>query len=109
MKTKKVKALQNMTMFIETEKENIHLQPMNGRMLVNTVERCSLFVPNKPRGPRSVEIMRTNHARMVRRPNGKYSISIQFSPEEFHISEQLMLEIGTLVNNPLLNLKNRVA
>ena len=109
MKTKKVKALQNMTLFVETPQDNINLKPMSGRILVNTIERCSLFVQNKPRGPRSVEIMRTNHARMVRRPNGKYSISIQFSPEEFHISEQLMLEIGTLVNNPLLNLINRVA
>ena len=109
MKTKKVKALQNMTMFIETEKENIHLQPMNGRMLVNTVERCSLFVPNKPRGPRSTEVMRTPHSRMVRRPNGKYTLTFRFTSEEFCIAEQLLLEMRSIATNPLLNLNRRAA
>ena len=109
MKTKKVKALQNMTMFIETEKENIHLQPMNGRMLVNTVERCSLFVPNKPRGPRSTEIMRTPHGRMVRRPDGNYTLTFRFSPNEFCITEQLLLEMQSIATNPLLNLNKHAA
>ena len=109
MKTKKVKALQNVTSFIETDKEDIHLKPMSGKILVNVVERCQLFVENKPRGPRSVEIMRTPHSRMVRRPNGKYTLTFRFTAEEFCIAEQLLLEMRTIVTNPLLNLKHRAA
>ena len=109
MKTKKVKALQNITLFVQTDQEDINLKLMSGKMLVNTKERCSLFVPNKPRGPQSAEVMRTQHTRTVRRISGEYSISMHFSADEYCIDSQLVEELESIFKNPLLNLKKRAA
>lgn len=50
------------------------------------------LVENKPRGPKSKEVGRTIHSRMVRRIDGNYTLTLRFSADERQIREQLLAE-----------------
>ena len=88
---------------------NVNQELLRGKMMIDLNGNNLLFVQNKPRGPRSAEVMRTPHSRMVRRPNGQYTLTFRFTAEEFCIAEQLLLEMRTIVTNPLLKLKHHAA
>lgn len=88
---------------------NVHQQLLRGKMMIDIIENNLLFVQNNPRGPRSAEVMRTPHSRMVRRPDGQYTLTFRFSANEFCIAEQLLLEMQSIATNPLLNLNRRAA
>lgn len=56
------------------------------------------FVENTPRGARSKEVMRTPHARMVRRPDGLYTVTFScLEAGEANLREQMLAEVRKLV------------
>lgn len=72
---------------------------LRGRALLSPEKGEMAFVENEPRGPRSREIMRTNHARTVRRPDGRYTISFaMLDGDEKNLREQLLAEIRKIVS-----------
>ena len=76
--------------------EEPHMKILNGRALLNSVESRLMFVHNPPRGPRSKEVGRTKHARIVRRPDGLYTVTIRFDAREKLILSALLSEVRRL-------------
>lgn len=73
------------------------LQTLRGRVMLNSAERSLLFVQNKPQPPRSTEIYRTRHARLVRTHRGTYTLTFRFAPEEQEISNMLVREMAEVI------------
>lgn len=84
--------LTNMTVGMESQEER-NLQVLHGKALLNEAENRLVFVQNTPRGPRSRELMRTAHSRLVRRPDGDYTLTFRFSPMEHNLQTTLVSEM----------------
>lgn len=85
----------NVDMYTQSELEGYKL--LRGRCLLNQKKGELSFVQNEPRGPRSVEIGRTLHSRMVRRPDGEYTITFRTAATERHLKEQMISEVRDVV------------
>lgn len=80
-----------------TQEEKIEKRLLSGRALLNCEKGEFIFAQNAPRGPRSTEIGRTPHARFIRRPDGKYTITFSsMDAEERNLREQLLAEVRTI-------------
>lgn len=84
--------LTNMTVGMESQEER-NLQVLHGKAMLNEAENRLVFVQNTPRGPRSRELMRTTHSRLVRRPDGDYTLTFRFSPLEQNLRTTLVSEM----------------
>lgn len=56
------------------------------------------LVENKPRGPQSKEVARLIHSRMVRRVDGKYTLTMRFDADEKLLREKLLAECRNMAN-----------
>lgn len=108
MSTYNIHILNNMTVNLQSQ-ENYDQKVLNGKLFVNTQKGQASFTQNRPRGPRSVEVMRTPHARLVRRPDGNYTLTFRFSKEEYGVGPQMLEELQKVVDFLSLNLPNRRA
>ena len=86
--------------------EEIENRILRGRALLNPVESEFTFVENLPRGPRSVEVRRTGHARVVRRPDGLYTLTFRFDINEKYIRPALVAELNEIVKSAQEDFKN---
>ena len=100
--------LTEMTVTIKSH-HSINKQPMHGKIVVEAEDKNVKFVENAPRGPQSVEVMRTVHSRTVRRPDGQYGISFHFFGDEPGIGRQLVKELKAVIETLSINTKNNVA
>ena len=100
--------LTEMTVTLKSQ-EDYNLQVLRGKVVVNEEDHSLMFEQNAPRGPRSTEVMRTPHSRLVRRPDGRFTLSFRFSKEELEIGPQLLREMKAVVETLALNLKKRAA
>jgi hypothetical protein len=82
------KRLNNMSVVINAH-ENCNMKATGGRILLNEKEKQLLFMQNKPRGPRSKELMRTFHSKVSLLPCGDYKITLRFSMDEQNIGDKL--------------------
>ena len=93
----------NMTVGMQSQ-EDRDLQVLHGRAILNEDDRTFLFLQNTPRGPRSTEVMRTRHGRLVRTPQGTFTLTFRFSPDEADLQPTLVGEmIDVCVGNNLTN------
>lgn len=74
--------------------EEVENRILRGRALLNPVESEFTFVENLPRGPRSQEVCRTGHSRIVRRPDGLYTLTFRFDITEKYIRPALVAELN---------------
>lgn len=88
--------LEGYEMKLYKREESIDRKVVGGKLLQWAASKEVTFVQNGPRGPRSVEIGRTAHARMVRLLNGRYSARFVFAAGEREIGYQLIAEIREL-------------
>ena len=88
----KYRRIPNITVGMQSQ-EDSNLQVLHGKVLLNEVENSLLFMQNSPRGPRSSEVMRTAHSRLVQRPDGNYLKTI------------LLNEMAKITDNELINRK----
>ena len=100
--------LTEMTVLLESQ-QNYNLTVMHGKVLVNEEESYLSFEQNKPRGPRSAEVMRTKHARLVKRPDGAFTLTFRFTREEYGVGQQMIDELRKVVDFLSLNLTNTFA
>lgn len=77
--------------------QNNNFVVLRGRTILNEYERRLTFVQNPPRGPRSVEVARTAHSRLIRRCNGMYTLTFRFDSGEKYISSALQAEVRAAV------------
>lgn len=70
-----------------------NLRTMRGKMLLNAEESELVFQENTPRGARSVEVGRTMHSRIVRRPDGLYTLTFRFDAGMRYAAATLVSEL----------------
>ena len=101
--------LTDMTVNLQSQ-ENYDQKVLNGKLFVNKQKHQIAFNQNRPRGPRSIEVMRTMHSRLVRRPDGDYTLTFHFSSEEYAVGPQMLEELQKVVDFLSLNpFKNQAA
>ena len=108
MNTYNIHILNNMMVNLQSQ-EHYDQKVLNGKLFVNTQKRQASFTQNRPRGPRSTEVMRTPHARLVRRPDGDFTLTFHFSKEEYAVGPQLLEELQKVVDFLSLNPANHRA
>lgn len=94
--------LTGITVGMQTQEER-NLQMLRGKMLLNEEENRLLFVQNRPRGPRSKEILRTAHSRLVRRNDGDYTLTFRFAADECDVMQALVEEMMDIADNKMFN------
>ena len=87
--------LTNMTVGMQSQQDS-NLQVLHGKVLLNEEENRLLFMQNTPRGPRSQEVMRTAHSRLVQTPQGRYTLTFRFSPNETDLRKMLLEEMAKI-------------
>ena len=85
-----------MTVCTQTQEEP-DLKVLHGRVVIDESDWKMLFVQNKPRGARSVEVGRTAHSRYVRRPDGRYTVTFRFNAREALLQQTLLREMRVLL------------
>lgn len=68
-----------------------------GRALVDCEKKSFFFVENSPRPPRSVEVSREGHCRLVRRHDALYTLTFRFDGSEKYLLSTLQAEIRNIV------------
>ena len=86
------KRIPNMTVGMQSQ-EDRNLQVLPGKVILNEEDKSLLFIQNKKRGPRSTELMRTRHSRLVRTPKGTFTLTFRFSPDEENLRDKLAKEM----------------
>ena len=96
----------DMTVGMQSQ-EDRNLQVLRGKVILNEDDKSLLFLQNTPRGPRSAEVMRTRHSRLVRTPQGTFTLTFRFSPDEPDLQTTLVGEMIDVCveNNLTMNLK----
>lgn len=91
------KRVKDICVDLYTQDSEIEKRLLSGRALLNCEKGEFVFAQNAPRGPRSTEIGRTPHARFIRRPDGRYTITFScMDAEERNLREQLLAEVRTI-------------
>ena len=91
------KRVKDICVDLYTQEEEVEKRLLSGRALLNCEKGEFIFAQNAPRGPRSTEIGRTPHARFIRRPDGRYTITFSsMDAEEKNLREQLLAEVRTI-------------
>lgn len=96
--------LTDMSVEMQSQQEK-NMCVLRGRVLLNEIESRLLFIQNSPRGKRSVEVDRGDHCRMVRRPDGCYTLTLRFNAEEKYVRETLIAEVRNMVTAAQKNLQ----
>lgn len=79
--------------------------PMSGKVRVDVADKELLFIENPPRGERSHEVARGIYSRMVRRPDGYFTITFRrLDLSEKFLRERLVGELTYLFDE----VKNRM-
>ena len=108
MKNFRCHKLTDMTVVLDSQ-EDYNLTVLRGKVIVNEGDRLMAFEQNQPRGPRSAEVMRTPHSRLVRRPNGSLSLRFHFAEGEPGIDRQLLRELKAVIEALGINAGKRAA
>lgn len=98
MEEKKVKPFhtecQSAQVDIYSIDEQVANRLLRGRALLDVESRKFVFAQNEPRGPRSMEVGRTMHSRLVRRPDSRYTLTFScMDGGEKQLREQLIAEV----------------
>lgn len=78
-----------------------NLRTMRGKALLNTHEHEIIFQENTPRGKRSTEVSRTQHSRLVRRPDGDYTLTFRFGSSLKYPMATLVSEMRNAVESAI--------
>lgn len=90
----KYKRMTDFCIDLYTQSDAIMNRVLSGKALVNPEKGEMMFAQNAPRGKRSIEISRTEHGRLVRRPDGRYTLTFgSMLASEKQLREQLLAEV----------------
>lgn len=82
-----------------THDEVVENRLLRGRALLDVDNKKFFFAQNEPRAARSVEIGRTMHSRLVRRPDSRYTLSFSaMDAGEKNLREALLSEVRTVMD-----------
>lgn len=103
------KRIPDMTVGMQSQ-EDCNLQVLHGKVILNEDDKSLLFIQHKERGPRSIELFRTRHSRLVRTPQGNFTLTFRFSPDEDAIQAKLigeMVDVCKTTENEFTNNNTR--
>ena len=86
------KSIPNVTVGMQSQQDR-NLQVLHGKVLLNEAESRLLLMQHSPRGPRSQEVMRTAHSRLVLTPQGNYTLTFRISRLEAILASRLIDEM----------------
>lgn len=93
----KYKRMTDFCIDLYTQSDAITNRVLSGKALVNPEKGEMMFAQNAPRGKRSIEISRTAHGRLVRRPDGRYTLTFgSMLATERQLREQLLAEVRSI-------------
>lgn len=93
----KYKRMKDFCIDLYTQSDAIMNRVLSGKALVNPEKGEMMFAQNPPRGKRSIEIFRTSHGRLVRRPDGRYTLTFgSMLASEKQLREQLLAEVRSI-------------
>lgn len=84
-----------MTVGMRSQEER-NLQVLRGQVLLNEAESRLTFIQNRPRGPRSLELLRTQHSRLVRRHDGGYTLTFRFLSTDHEVLQRMVEEMSEI-------------
>ena len=77
-----------------THDERFEKMLLRGKVLLDSEDSSLLFSQNPPRGPQSKEVTRGDHSRLVRRPDGNYTLSFSgVDIRETNLKEAMLAEV----------------
>ncbi len=85
----------DMTVGMRSQEER-NLRVLRGQVLLNEAENRLTFIQNKPRGPKSLEVMRTSHSRLVRRHDGAYTLTFRFLSTDQQLLQRMVEEMSEI-------------
>lgn len=102
MEEKKVKPFhiecQSAQVDVYSVDEEVANRLLRGRALLDVDSKKFMFAQNEPRGPRSMEVGRTMHSRLVRRPDSRYTLTFScMDGGEKQLKEQLIAEVRDIM------------
>lgn len=76
---------------------NPNMRVMRGKALLDQSGQDFKFVENPPRGPRSVEVGRSMHGRVVRRPDKLYTLTLRLDAGSKYLMETTIAEVREVI------------
>ena len=76
---------------------NPNMRVMRGKALLDQSGQDFKFVENPPRGPRSVEVGRSMHGRVVRRPDKLYTLTLRLDAGSKYLMEATIAEVREVI------------
>lgn len=86
------------TVKVTTLRGDVKNRVINGKVLFLAEETEVVITENPPRPQRSVEVGRSEKCRMVRRPDGDYTLTIHFNANEKLLKERLISQVRNMYN-----------
>lgn len=78
---------------VVSSRESVVRRKFGAKAVILPEDGEVVLVENEPRRHKSREVGRSIHSRMVRRPDGRYTLTFRFSSEESRLREQLVAEV----------------
>ena len=97
-KERHTERLSDMSVVMQTIEEKPELSFVRGKACLDKADKRMTFVENAPRGARSVEVARQPHSRVVRRPDGLYTLTLRFGAGERYLKSVLQSEVRNIVD-----------
>lgn len=94
--------LSDMSVTLKTQPQK-NMTLLRGKAVINEEDKNMMFLQNEPRGPRSKEVWRTEHSRVVVRPDGDYTLTFRFSKGMPYLKSVLIAELRDAIDGVLNN------
>lgn len=90
----KLHKVQGIDVKMYTRDAEVEKRLLNGKVLLDSEDSSLLFSQNPRRGPQSKEVTRGDHSRLVRRPDGNYTLSFAgVDIRETNLKEAMLAEV----------------
>lgn len=90
--------LEEMTVSMQSQPEK-NLRLLRGKAFLDENSKSFTFVQYEQRNKRSVEVCRSTHGRLVKKPSGDFTLTFRFDEDTRDIKETLISEIRTIVKS----------
>lgn len=84
------------TLKVLSREANATRRAFGAKVVILPEDSETWITENKPRGPSSKEVGRSIHGRMVRRLDGRYTLTFRFDADEKVLREQLLAEMRNM-------------
>ena len=84
------------TLKVLSREANATRRAFGAKVVILPEDSETWITENKPKGPSSKEVGRSIHSRIVRRLDGRYTLTFRFDADEKQLREQLLAEMRNM-------------